>query len=405
MPLEQTENGLVIQTVQEVVDDFNTDFKDPDTGFGADTNTQPNSGLGIIIGIMSERIVLLQQMIQTTQTEFSGDATGVNLDVISELTGTFRNGERQSRSDSGNIIGTPSTSVPNLSQIRNTTTQEVWNIVDGPYIIGGFGSVLCNMQAVLGGEARFEAATVWEIVTPVSGWTSFATVADIDPEDVGQLLDDDATLQQRRRDEIFINGNDLSAVKASVLKVNQVIFAAVFENRDCTQAVNGIPPGAFETVVEGGADQEIIEAIYAGPKPPGAVAFGQTFTGIVTDIEGNDIDIGFTRVADINILLEVTVTTLNAEIALPENAEQTIIDSVLLFANKEIVGIGQDLRPQQLEQAVWPVLQGEETTKYAATGVVVLASIDPAAVDAALISIDDRSRADYDSTRITVVFI
>ena len=159
MPLEQTANGLVIETVAEVVADLNVKFKDPDTGFGADTNTQPNSGLGVMIGIFSEKIAQLQSALQLTQSEFSGDATGTNLVVISELTGTFQNGERQSISDSGSIVGTPATSVPNLSQIRNTVTQEVWNIVDGPYVIGGFGSVLCNMQAVLGGEARFEAAT------------------------------------------------------------------------------------------------------------------------------------------------------------------------------------------------------------------------------------------------------
>ena len=408
MPLEQTANGLIIQTVQEIVDEFNVDFKDPDTGFGADANTRPNSGLGILIGVVSERIALLQQAIQHNQSEFSGDATGVDLDVVSELTGTFRNGERQSVSQSGNIIGTPATNVPDLSQIRNTTTQEVWNITDGPYVIGGFGSVLCNMQAVEGGEARFEAATVWEIVTPVAGWDSFATVEDIDPEDVGQLIDSDAVLQQRRRDELFKKGNDLSAIKARVTAVTAVTFVAVFENRDCGQTVNGIPPGAFEVVVEGGGDQEIIEAIYSdddGSKPPGAIAFGRTFNGIITDLEGNDIAIGLTRVADINITLEVTIDATGAETALPENVEALVIQAVLDFANLNSVAIGQDVVPQQMEQAVWPILQGVETTKWSATFVQVLSSLGVGDPSNAVIPIDDISRADFDSTRITVVFL
>jgi len=357
---------------------------------------------------MSERIALLQQNAQALQTQFSGEATGVNLDVVSELTGTFRKGERQSLSQSGNIVGTPATNIPDLSQVRNTVTQEVWEIVSGPYVIGGFGSVLCNLQAVDGGPKTFEAATTWEIVTPISGWDSFETLADIDPEDIGQDIDNDATLQQRRRDELFSNGNDLSAVKARVLKVQGVTFVFMDENRDCSQTVNGIPAGAFETVVEGGADQDIIEAIYSsddGAKPPGAIAFGQTFTGQVVDLEGNSIDVGFTRVADINILVKVTVTVLNAEVPLPDNAEQSIKDAVLAFANANNVGIGQDLKPAVLAGPVWTTVQATENTRYAATGVVVEASIDPAVVSNALIAIDNRSRADFDSTRLTVVFV
>lgn len=400
MPLEQTLEGLIIQTLQEIVVEFEVAFKDPDLGFGADTNTRPNSGIGIQIGIISERFAKLQQTAQGIQTQFSGDATGVQLDVISEITGTFRNGARQSIATVGNIIGTPATNIPNLSQVRNTTTQEIWNITDGPYVIGGFGSVLCNMQAVLGGEARFEAATVWEIVTPVGGWDTFETTQDIDPEDVGQLIDNTATLQQRRRDELFINGNDLSAIKAKVLKVNTVTFCAVFENTNCTNTVNGIPPGAFEVVVEGGGDQEIIEAIYEGPKPPGAIAFGRTFTGQVTDIEGNDIDIGFTRVENLEITLEITITLTGAEISPSENIEALILAAVLEFANRELVGIGQDFVPGQIPQAIWPVLQGEETTKYSAILIDVLANGEGAAI-----AISDIERADFDSTRITIVFI
>lgn len=399
MPFQQTPDGLQIESLAEIIAGFEADFRDPVKGWGADASVAPNTGFGQFIGIMSERIANLQALVQGIQTEFDpSEATNVDLDVIASYTATLRRGADQSLSTSGLITGTPTTNVPDLSRVRNVTTSDIWEVVGGPYVIGGGGTVACSLRAQESGPKEFFAGTTWEIVDSVPGWDTFTTTADIDPEDIGRDVETDEDLRQRREDELFAGGNDLSGIKAQVSRV--VDEVAVYENRDsCNTSPDGIPPGAIETVVEGGADQEIIDAIYSR-KPPGTEAFGQTVNGFAIDPEGNQVPIGFTRVADIDIWVAVIVGVGAAEGALPDNAATLIADAILEFGNANS-DIGQDVLPETFAQAIWPVLLDPNSGKYAAESLDIEVGLTASTANAP-IAIDLRSRADYDSGRISI---
>lgn len=399
MPLQQTASGIQIESLQEVVVGFEDDHRDPTVGFGAGASVRPNTAFGQWIGIMSERIALLQQQLQQIQSQFDpNEATGVELDVLCELTATTRKDEDQSVSTSGRIVGLDTTVIPNLSQVRNVGTSDVWEIIGGPYVIPVSGIINCTMRAIDSGAIEFLSATVWEIIDSVVGWTGFITIADIDPEDIGQDVESNEELRQRREDELFAGGNDLSGIKAQVSKV--VDEVAIYENKSCVAAnADGIPPGAIEVVVEGGDDQEILDAIYER-KPPGTETFGQTVNGTVIDTEGNPIPIGFTRVADVDIWFELIVGVGNAEVALPDNVSTLLVDAILEFGNANSA-IGQDALPETFATVIWEILKDPLTGKYSAETLDLEVGLTASTANAP-IAIDIRSRADYDSARILV---
>ena len=403
MPLQQTPSGLQIESLQEIVAGFEADFQDPTTGFGADAPVAPNTVFGQFIGIMSERFATLEQLAQKIQSGFDPNfAAGTDLDVLCEITGTERGDERQSESAEAVITGTPATNILDLSEVQNATTEDIWQIINGPYVIGGGGTVTCTIRARDPGPLTFSATTVWNILTPLSGWASFSTPTDIDPEDIGSAVESDEELRQRREDELFSGGNDLDAIKAEVTKVVNVLEVTVYENRDsCNTSPDGIPPGAIETVVEGGDDTLVAEAILSA-KPPGTEAFGQTVTINLTDDSGNNIPIGITRPTDIAVSLIITITTVGAEAPLPDNPEVIIGEAVLEFANAN-TRIGQDVVPGSFAGIVWDLLKDPATGLYSASSVIVQGDFfPPVGITTDPLIINIRERADYDSTRITV---
>ena len=404
MPLQQTNEGLQIQPVSEIIDELRTAFRDPVTGYGAGVKVLPNTGFGQMIQVWSEREALLQQLLQRRQADFDPNSSeGTDLDVIAELTATFRRDEDQSASGAGQIQGTPGTVIADGSRVQNVETGDIWEIAGGDpsYTITAGNFVNCTIIAQEPGPLEFAAGTTWAIIDTVPGWSTFVTTEDIDPEDIGNNDEQDASLRQRREDELFSGGNDLSAIRAEVSKV--VDEVAAYENRDCSQpSPDGIPEGAFEIVVEGGDDQAIIDAIYSR-KPPGAESYGQTVTSSVNDEEGNPVPIGFTRVGDINIWMDIVITRGGAEVSYPENAGQLVEDAVLEVANAS-TKIGQDVIPESYIGVVYETLKDPETGKYPMENVVVNVGTSPATAPN-VIAIGIRERADYDSARTTVSFL
>lgn len=402
MPLQQTVDGLQIEPVDEIVAQFQTDFREPVTGFGAGTKVGPNTAFGQIIGTISERLALIEQALQVTQSNFDSNAApGVQLDTISELTDTFRRGVDQSASGSGVITGTPGTVVPDGARIQNDNTGDIWEIAGGmpSYAIPAGGTINVSLLAQQPGPLTFLTATVWSILDTVPGWATFSTSADIDPEDIGRIVEADEELRKRRRDELFAGGNDLSAIKANVSKV--VDEVAVYENRSCVDFdADGIPPGAIEVVVEGGIDEEVAQAIL-DRKPPGTETFGQDVSLTLTDQEGNPITIMFTRVSDVDIDLDVTLVRGNAEVPYPDNVITLVEDVVLAFAN-DSAEIGQDVLPETFIGPIFAAIRDPETGKFPAEMIVVLVGLAFPATGTLPIPIDIRSRPDFDSARIVV---
>lgn len=401
MPLQQTDTGLQIQSAEEIKGEYQDAFRDSVKGFGAGAQVRPNSPFGQLIGILTEREALWQQQLQLVQSNFdANEAAGVDLDVLCALTGTVRRAAKQSASGDTRILGVDTTVIPDGSRVQNNETQEIWETIGGPYTIVG-GLAFCTIIAQDTGPLEFLGATTWTILDTIPGWNTFITTSDIDPEDIGRDREEDVNLRIRRETELFSNGNDLSAIKAQVSKV--VDDVAVYENQDCTQTVDGIPPGAFEVITEGGDSVEIANAIYSR-KPPGAESFGST-SEIIEDLEGNSLSIEDTPVTDVDIWIVITITIgVSAEAPVPDNSQSTIANAVIEFANAA-TRIGQDVVPDGFGEAIWPLMKNEETGLYWATILESKAGLSFGTSTTTPTVIDLRSRADYDNARILVSLV
>ena len=421
MPFTASDTGIQIQSLQEIIDEWNASLRGL---FGVNFKLDNGSVAEKVVGIASEREALYQQLVQTLVDLFDpNNATGVLLEILAGITNTQKQGATFSKSSDFLATGTPATAIVNGRQFELAATSEVWEIVDGPFVIGGGGTIAVTAQAVESGPTVFQTSPPgdWNILLGVAGWDDIEATADIDPEDIGNDIESDEELRERRKDELLINGNDLEAIRAAVLKVSGVTFVRTFENTSCIVAVDGIPPGAFEVMVDGGSDAAIAAAIQSR-RPPGAQAFGTTITNITTS-EGDILPIGHTRPADIDMWILITADTTSAEGDLPANAEQTILDTVLAEANKRFNNPGVDPIPQALEGVVFSSTRDAQG-RDSFSSVTILMSTDngpgvapafPPGFPAPGGGADPyvgtpkpitiRERADFDSTRIGVTIL
>lgn len=422
MPFAITATGIQIQSLQEIVDEWNVSLR---AEFGENFKLANGSVAGKVVGIASEREALLQQLVQTLVNVFDpNNATTVLLDILADITNTQRQPATFSKSSDFLATGAPATVINNGRQFQLLQTEDLWEVVDGPFVIPGGGTIAVTAQAVESGPKVFQTTgpAGWSIVLGVAGWTDIESTADIDPEDIGSDIENDEQLKQRRKDELLINGNDLEAIRAAVLKVDDVSLVRVFENTSCVAPdADGIPAGAFETMVDGGSDAAIAAAIQSR-RPPGAEAFGSTIVNITTS-EGDILPIGFTRPADIDLWILITADTTGAEGDVPVNIEQTILDDVLAAANAAFNDPGVDAIPQALEGVVFAAgLDAQGRNSFSSVTVLMSydngpgvapafpggfpvpgAGVDPYVSTPKVIAI--RERADFDSTRIGVTVI
>ncbi len=400
MALALTPTGLSIQTQSEIQAELETSFR---AAFGTDVDVSDVSPFGELIGSFSEREALVQQLVLAVYTAWNPiSANGVTLDQEAAMTGTTRRAATQSLAlTKGLITGVAATVIPDGSQIQNDGTGETWETINGPYVIPGGGTIACDLRALLTGPKVFQAATSWTIITPIAGWTSFSTTADIDPDETGSNIETDEALRIRRAIEILKLGRDAEGIRAVVSALPGVSTVNVFVNNSCAAAFEGIPGGAFETVVQGGDDTAIALAI-RDAKPVGSEAFGSTIVP-VPNTEGGTIDIGFTRPLSISIFVEITCSTAGAEVPLPQDAAQSVEDAFLAAADLTAT-VGRDVIPQSFTGVIFDAVRDPVSGQTAFTDVIVgmaIVAVGPFLETPITISL--RELADFDSLNTVVI--
>lgn len=399
MSLTLDANGLTIETLAEIKAALETACKD---AFGENVDLSASEPLGQIIGILAEREAAAQQALQKTYAAFDpGSAVGVQLDRIAGLTGSQRNPATYSTSV-GEIAGAAGTLIDTTTDkiVRLIQTQDEWTITGGPYTIGGGGTVACTIQAREAGaiDALATGTSGWEIVTPVSGWSTFETTADAD---VGEPIQSDEEFEEQRKLEQVDQGNDIAAIRASVLLVTNVQTCKIFENRSLTTDALGIPGKAFEVLVQdgGSADSdEIAQAIF-DDRPPGAESYGAIGPIQIADGSGGYVPIYFTRPSDVDMYVSVEVTITGAEATYPSNGDDLIEAAVLTWAEAYHAS-GDDVIPDAFIGTVYTAI---DTPGAMLDVTVKVSDVSFGAATDAVFSISAREVARFDSTRIQVV--
>jgi uncharacterized phage protein gp47/JayE len=352
--------------------------------FGDNVDLSSESPDAQLIGIMAEREASLWE--QAEAIYGAGNvvsATGAALDERAALTGLSRI-PASSSTVTVTIHGTPGTVLAAGRVIRLADQLSRFTLPGAT--IGGGGTVDVLATAEDTGPVQALAGSTWEIVTPVTGWSSTTNALDAN---LGRAIESDAALRARiRRSQISVS-NVADALRKAIALIDGVTEVKVTQNvLDFTDA-DGRPPHSFEVIVVGGADAEIAATIW-DLKPDGIETYGTT-TQATTDALGHSVSVRFTRPASVNIWLTAQIT---ADAAFPANGTALVAAELLAYEAQIVT---------DLDIVGWKLLQGVETAGISNITLLLGRAASPSLTTPVVIG--PREIAALDSSRITVTVV
>lgn len=285
---------ILAEIEQEQLDDINPNL-----------NLSSTSVLGQLNAIYASKAREIWELAQAIyNASYPSSASGSALSELAALTGTERRAATYStvvatlNLDAATTV--PSGSAANVSgdaAMRYELTEDLTSI--------GAGDYEAMMTATTAGSTIIaNAGTLTVIATPVSGWNSVTNAADsVD----GLNEETDAELRLRREEELRAAGDStVEAIRSDLLQVDNVTHATVFENTTDVTNADGVPPHGIECLVLGGTDTDVSEQIWES-KPAGIATYGSSSES-VTDSQGIDHTIYFTRPSTVDIYVECDLT-------------------------------------------------------------------------------------------------
>jgi len=310
---ELTATGLTIKTQAEIIDDLEAAER-ADISDRLDVSS--SSPFGQHNAISSRGLRLLEEALAAIYLAIDPDsATGDALDRICAITGTTREAATATRSlvtvnvDAGTyaigslvamVTGRPDQLFANVEAVTVASTSNA----DVYFDALDTGPIACPLDTLV-------------ISGAVVGWNSIVSNTE---GALGLAIESDAALRIRREAEVTNPGStSTSGIAADILRnVSAVLTAYVVEN-DTNATVDSIPAHSLEAVVYGPTtptaadDQAVADQIFAS-KAGGIGTYGTT-TKTVTDSEGQDHSISFTRPAVVPLTITIDVDVNSATYA------------------------------------------------------------------------------------------
>lgn len=358
------------------------------------------STLGQIARIEAEREAALQETMAAVYDTLSLYASGASLDRVAALMGVTRLAASASYV-TGTATGLAGVVIPNGTRLQYNPEETVWTVVDGPYTVGGGGTVTIAVEGDSSGDwtVALDPDTGfddWTLLDTIPNFTSFESSAQ---PVTGAPIETDAGVRSRYSIEAYRRAQGpIKAIEAAIQDVTGVTFVRVWENRTATTDADGIPGHAINAVVEGGDVDEIGAAIFAA-RPAGAEVFalvdGSEETPTVTDDYGFGHVMGFNRITPIDIWINCVLTTSTSEETPPADLETTV-QTAILAGVEDLFGIGDDVLPWKIAGLVYALgLDGIDN-------VTVTLSTNGISYSSAKRSISIRERSAFTSGRTTV---
>lgn len=273
-----------------------------------------------------------------------------------------------------------------FSQTDYTISNSATLTLDELWCAGDFSATLTGPNVVVPGSLT-------EIITPVSGWDA---VNNPNSGITGLEEESDSSLIIRRKNELIKGKSTDKAISNAVGLLTNVITSNVVSNRALT-VVDGLPPKSFVTIVSGGIDDEIAQAIFDN-MPAGIEPYGVGGSGIAIDDDGAEYTIPFSRPTATYIHVRYT-RVQHPEEAYPADGDEQVRANVITWVAANM-GVGVDVVRQRLETPFFQVPGSESVlTEIAET---VAPGDTPTWTTDALISIEASENADFASDRIYI---
>lgn len=197
------------------------------------------------------------------------------------------------------LTGTAGTVVSGAS--AKDSNGYIWDIAT--CTIGSGGTVSATATCETLGAIVALANTITTINTPIFGWSAVNNPL---AASVGLNAESDSALRQRQLTSTAINSATVAAgLRGALLAVANVTRAQVLENDTTSTDANGLLPNSVCAIVEGGATQDIINAI--GMRKTIGCNTNGTTSGVYTDIYGLKTNINYYIVAYTPIYISISM--------------------------------------------------------------------------------------------------
>jgi uncharacterized phage protein gp47/JayE len=395
MPFGVTDLGFVDKPLDTILQEIEDAQK---ASIGAGFDVSAVSPAGQLNGIFAAKVRELWEVAQAVYAALNPDtATKAQLTALAAFTGTLRL-DASKTTVVGRLNLNAGVTVPagSIASVSGNPSARFVTLVDVTNSGGGAADFLTTLEAETAGEVPVNAGTLTVIETAVSGWNSITNDAD---GVTGDPIETDGELRSRREDELRRAGAAaLDAIRTDVLAVTGVEYVTMYENTTDTTDADGLPPHSFETVVDGGLDAEIAQAIW-DTKPAGIQAYG-TSSADAVDSQNVIRSMGFTRPTNRVVYLDVDVS-VNTDPLLgsvyPTDGDDQIKTIVANFATANW-SIGDDVVLAQLYSSILSV-----------DGVVdvveIRADFTASPVPTANLVIAEREISDVQTTNIVVAVV
>lgn len=327
-----TAQGYTRRTYEDILNDKIQRAKEL---FGEDIDTSDLTALGKFIRINAYDQAMAEEEIEAVYyARFPNTASGQSLDRLLVFGGISRNPASHAVY-SVKVYGTPEHPIEAGFMVSTDTGITYWTTQD--YTIGEDGTCLMEVCCTeVGTIGNVSAGAINTVVNPDANITSVEGVACVS---AGEEEENDAALRQRFDMAIAGSGScNESAIRAAILRIPGVQFAAVAVNDTDETDSDGRPPHSFECYVLGGDDkpQEIAEAIY-DKRPVGIRAVG-TKAVTVVNASGVEQTVKYSPAPEVGITIHAKIKT---SATYPGDGEDQIFRSVADYINA--LGIGNSL--------------------------------------------------------------
>ena len=199
------------------------------------------------------------------------------------------------------------------------------------------------------GVVLVTAEQIDTIVTPVAGLVSVLNYAD---GDQGRAVETDAELRIRMR-RVRRGAATVDAIRSRIIdEVDGVSTCLVVEN-STDVAVGGQDPHSIHVIVQGGADQDVVDKIWE-LKGGGIATYGGS-SGTAVDGAGNSHTVYYDRPTTRYGHVRIRYTAYDEE-TLPANADDAIADAIKTYGDTFV--IGQDMLYQRFLTPVLTTVDG-----------------------------------------------
>lgn len=335
------DNGVIIPDTSEVLETVQTEYR---AALGQDLSLEESTPQGRLIDTETmARMATLRFNAQMANVLINiAMSSGMALDAWGANFDAYRNGATSS-SVPALVTGIPDTVIPANSQALDKKGI-VW-LAESEIVIGaagiGFGTFICQQTGAISLGVGELTIIVAGSTTGVNGWE---TITNTSVAVLGSDIESDASFKRRIFESIF-NGTALFGNYASaVYKVAGVrdVYAKDNPYGKPLQLDNiEIPPHSVFVCVEGGNSEDVGQALY-GVKSAGAGWVGNTTVTVIDPTFKTINTVIYETPADVEIEIELDITSLNNSSAnLVEEVQNIIINYAQgLYADENFTKLG-----------------------------------------------------------------